>query len=209
MDNLIAKAISKDRIIMALLLVLGVLCFAWTVLEKSKKSQILDEITYKAKTASIYVVPNSQIKAEKPADYQILLSSFVDYVSQSLLTYTSGTIFSQYRSIKHLMSPLMLERADAFYLLDQSKISNKFENKSSLFELDRTSTEVKEIQKYSEDFGGKVYEVVLKGKRRDIVRGNIEKPKDITVNMQIQETSISKTNPYGFIITKFDLEKII
>ncbi|HAG53524.1 MAG TPA: hypothetical protein DCL21_07040 [Alphaproteobacteria bacterium] len=210
--DFIARAgslIDQGHRVVGILLVVIVVQFMWIQSVRTEKAELQNTINYQNRTQSIYVVPNSQADIYKPADSKLLLSTFVDFISQSLLTYTHANLENQYQSIRDFLSPKMLEMADNFFLAEIKK--SKVERISSLFVADRTSTELSEFKELADKtnrYGEKTYAVTIKGKRNIIVGGRVIETKDMHVKLQLQETRVSQENPFGFQVTKIDLVNV-
>jgi len=210
--DFIARAgglIDQGHRIIGVLLVVIVVQFVWVNSLMNDRAKLQSTIDYQNRTQSIYVVPNSQADIYKPADSKLLLSTFVDFVSQSLLTYTHANLEKQYKSIRSFLSPKMLETSDNFFSAEIKK--SKVERISSLFVADRTSTELSEFKELADKtnrYGQKTYAVTIKGQRNVIVGGRVIETKNMNVKLQLQEYKVSQENPFGFRVTKIDLENV-
>lgn len=160
----------------------------------------------------VFVLPNSQTETYKPARKQTMLVSFVENIANSFLTYSPKTVKKQFEEIDRYMSSSMLARFNHFFYKEVSRFSNY---NSSIFQLDKTMTEVIEQEARTDRKTGvelKNYIVTVKGKRRFIIGRNsgraLTKEKYDSIRFSIQEVPVSKANPYGFVLTKFDLTKI-
>lgn len=208
--DFIARAgslIDRGHRIIGILLVIVVVQFLWVQSVREEKAVLQRQINIMNKTQSIYVVPNSQAAVYKPASSELLLSTFVDFVSQSLLTYTHANLEDQYKSVSKFMSPKLLELSTKVYL-DEIKKSKR-EGISSLFIADRTSTELSEFKETGkvDRYGHRTYEVILKGKRHFIMGGVVTETKNMEIVMHLKETTASEVNPFGFEITRFAQQK--
>lgn len=210
--DFIARAgslIDRGHRIIGILLVIIIVQLVWIKFERDHNSYLQSEIDYMNRTHSIYVVPNSQAAVYKPASGKLLLSTFVDYITQSLMTYTPATFGLQYKSIKPFLSPKVLEKSRYFYEREIKK--SRIERISSMFVVDKRSTELsefKEIGKSNDQYGPKKYEINVKGKRHIIVGGQVLEATDMNFRLQLQETTVSKVNPFGFMVTAIDLSKV-
>lgn len=208
--DFIARAgslVDRGHRIVGILLVVIVLQFFWLKSIMNEKEYLQNTIYKMNASQSIYVVPNSQANVYKPADGKLLLSTFVDYISQSMLTYTPANYQKQYESIRPFLSSRLLEIADDYYNREIQKAKN--ESLSSLFVADRTSTELSEFKELNQrtKFGGKTYSITIKGMRHYIVGGTVLESKPQNLILNLQETTASKTNPFGFIITKWKVDE--
>jgi len=208
--DFIARAgslIDRGHRIIGILLVVVIVQLVWVQTERGEKHRLQELVDYQNKSQSIYVVPNSQAGVYKPAEGKLLLSTFVDYLTQNLLTYTPANVSKQYKSIRKFLSSKMLSSADTFYR-DEIKKS-RVERLSSLFIADRTSTELDEFVELSDNkYGQKTYEINVRGIRNIVVGGRVLEAKNMSIKLQLQETAVSKTNPFGFVVTKMELTKI-
>jgi len=201
--------LDRGHRIIGLLIIIIIVQLVWVQSIREEKQILQEQIAYQNMTQSIYVVPNSQAGTYKPAEGKLLMSTFVDYLTQSLLTYTPATFESQYEGIREFLSPRMLERADTFYKREVQK--SKRERISSLFITDRASTELDEFMELSgktTKYGQKSYGITVKGMRSIVVGGRVIEEKEMSIKLQLQETTVSKTNPFGFIVTKMELNKV-
>lgn len=218
--------VDRGHRVIGILLVVIVCQFLWINSEKEENEKLRKRIHEQNRTQSIYVVPNSQANIYKPADRKLLLVTFVDYVTQSLLTYTPASFRPQYTSVRPFFSSTLLALSEEFYEREIKK--SEGDSISSLFVADRTSTELADIsevnikeledQKRKElrdrryvdpDYisGSKRYQITIKGKRHFIVGGTNVQTQDIAVTLHLQETTASQTNPFGFIVTKWTFSK--
>lgn len=208
--DFIARAgslIDRGHRVVGVLLIVIVVQFLWIQSVRNEKAQLQETINLQNRTQSIYVVPNSQANIYKPADSKLLLSTFVDYVTQSVLTYTPASFYKQYQSVRPFLSSRLLESADNYYYQEIKQSKN--ERLSSLFVADRTSTELSEFKEEKDKrtrYGAKTYSVTVKGVRHFIVGGVVTETKGKDLTLHLQETTASKTNPFGFIITKWNLD---
>lgn len=173
------------------------------------RGMLQNQLRKMAATQSIYVVPNSQANIYKPAKGELLLSTFADYVTQSLLTYTPANLSPQYKKVREFFSPKMLMMADEYYRKEIANINR--ESRSSLFIADRKSTELTEFRELTDkttDLGARTYEVVVKGVQNTIIGGTVVYANKLHVKLHLQETLASENNPFGFIITKMEQTKV-
>jgi type II secretory pathway pseudopilin PulG len=201
--------IDRGHRIVGILLVVMVLQFLWISAERTQNQKLQEQINYMNRTHSIYVVPNSQASVYKPASGKLLLSTFVDHITQSLMTYTPATFQMQYNSIKPFLSAKILEKSKYFYENEIKK--SEIERVSSMFVIDRRSTELdefKEIGQSTDQYGPKKYAITVKGKRHIIVGGQVLEAHEMHFKLQLQETSVSKVNPFGFMVTAIDFSKV-
>lgn len=211
--DFIAKAgnlIDRGHRVIGILLVVIVVQFFWMQSLRDEKAVLQETINIQNRTQSIYVVPNSQADIYKPASGELLLTTFVDFISQSLLTYTPSNLESQYNSVSKFMSPALLEISRNVYAAEIRK--SKRERISSMFVADRTSTELSEFRELSDKtskYGKKTYEVVLKGRRHFIIGGVVAETKDLEIKIYLKEEIASEKNPFGFQITKFSIVKSV
>ena len=227
--DFIARAgslVDRGHRVIGILLVVIVCQMLWIKSEREDNARLQATIHKQNMSQSIYVVPNSQANIYKPADRKLLLVTFVDYVTQSLLTYTPASFKPQYSSIRPFFSSTLLALSEEFYEREIKKAET--DSISSLFVADRTSTELSDITEVNvrkleaekrrelkdrtyrdPDYisGSKRYEITIKGKRHFIVGGTSVQTQDIAVTLNLQETTVSQTNPFGFIITKWTFSK--
>lgn len=211
--DFIAKAgslIDRGHRVIGILLVVIVVQLLWAQSLREEKRVLQETINIQNRTQSIYVVPNSQAAVYKPASGELLLTTFVDYVSQSLLTYTPANLELQYSSVSKFMSPKLLAISRNIYANEIRK--SKRERISSLFVADRTSTELDQFTETtdkSSQYNKKTYEVVLKGRRHFIVGGVVTEQKDLEIVINLTEQLVSEDNPFGYQITKFSIKNSV
>lgn len=207
--DFIARAgslVDRGHRVVGILLVVIIMQFMWIQSERKEKAYLQATVHKQNASQSIYVVPNSQANVYKPADSKLLLSTFVDYITQSVLTYTPASYGKQYASIRPFLSSRLLEIADDYYYTEIEKAKN--ESLSSLFVADRSSIELsefKEVKKRTRT-GAKSYSIKVKGVRHYVVGGVVIETKPQDLILYLQETTASKTNPFGFIVTKWKLD---
>lgn len=200
--------LNKSSLIAIFIIIIVVLFIIASSLVKTKQNLQMT-IDYNNFNQEAFVVPNTQREVYKPAKHRLLLSSFVDHVTQSLLTYTPYTIKGQYIMVQKYMDSDLLTRSSGFYY---GGISDFQRLPVSLFVADKSSTEISELEEKVDEITQETsqeYLITVKGKRRFINNGNISEIYDEQVSFTVKDSMISKTNPYGFVLTKFDLEKII
>jgi hypothetical protein len=159
-------------------------------------------------TQEALIVPNSQRETYKPAQKQTILSSFVENMAKSFLSYTPDTIIKQLQNITPYMSSAMLSRYNNYLFRSLTRLDRM---PSSIFMLDRSLTEIFEQEVRVNSKTGmriKSYVITVKGKRQYMDNGILLPPEDESVQFTVQETMISESNQYGLILTKFDLSKI-
>lgn len=209
--DFIARAgsvVDKGHRVIGLLIVVIVLEFFWILMINSEKGFLQERINIQNNTQSIYVVPNSQAGIYRPAEGHLLLTTFVDYISQNLMTYTPVTMEKQYKDIRDFLSPNVKAEADASFKREFHK--SKIEEISSIFVADRTSTQLRDFKELREKrtiYGKKTYEISLKGIRSFVVAGRVLSSKPVKFVIQLQETNVTEENPFGFIVTNFKEDK--
>ncbi|MCP4355346.1 MAG: hypothetical protein GY793_06870 [Proteobacteria bacterium] len=209
--NFIARAgslVDRGHRIIGILLFVLVLQFMWNHSIMKEKQVLQDQIDFQNRSQSIYVVPDSQAGVYKPETGNLLLSTFVDHLIQSLLTYTPANFKKQYDGVRLFLSSDMLSKADRFYKLEIRK--SKRGRISSLFMTDKTSTELSnfiELPEKTSKYGEKVYSITVRGVRNMIVAGRVLEENKMSVKLQLKETAVSTVNPFGFKVTKMELIK--
>jgi type IV secretory pathway component VirB8 len=205
--DFIARAgslVDRGHRIVGILLVIVVLQLYWILTIYEQKSFLQERIMVQNNTQSIYVVPNSQSGLYVPAEGSLLLSTFVDYVTQNYMTYTPANMESQYESIRLFFSDSVRRKADSLFEIEKHKA--KVEEISSIFIVDKTSDKLgsfKELVEERTRFGKKTYEVELRGTRSFVVAGRVLSSKPVTYIVNVQETNPTEKNPFGFTVTKF------
>lgn len=205
--DFIARAgslIDRGHRIIGILLVIVCLQLYWIFTIYQQKSFLQERILVQNNTQSIYVVPNSQSGLYAPAEGRLLLSTFVDYITQNYMTYTPANMEVQYESIRGFLSDIVRKHADEEFVIEKHKA--KVEEISSIFIVDKASEQLsnyKEIKDKRTRFGKKTYEIELKGTRSFVVAGRVLSSTYITYIINVQETAATEKNPFGFVVTKF------
>lgn len=194
--------------IAAILLVVIVLEFAFAKASIYNNAELQLEVEHNNLTQEIFIAPNSQRETYKPAEKQLILSAFVDNIAQGLLSYSAITVQSQTKMLRPYMSSSMLARFNNYYLKNLQRVDTI---PDSIFMLDRQRTEIfSQEARYDRKTGLEVkeYVITVKGKRQFMSRGVLSEPIDESIRFTVQETITSQANPYGLLLTKFDLFKI-
>jgi hypothetical protein len=205
--DFIARAgslIDRGHRIIGILLVIVCLQLYWIFTIYQQKAFLQERILVQNNTQSIYVVPNSQSGLYAPAEGRLLLSTFVDYITQNYMTYTPANMEAQYESIRGFLSDVVRKHADDEFVVEKHKA--KVEEISSIFIVDKTSEQLssyKEIKDKRTRYGKKTYEIELKGTRSFVVAGRVLSSTYITYIINVQETTATEKNPFGFVVTKF------
>lgn len=200
--------IDRGHRIIGVLLIVAVLQVMWIVKINQEKSFLKERIMIQNNTQSIYVVPNSQSGLYKPSEGQFLLMSFVDYVTQNLMTYTPTNIEKQYESIRMFFSDAVRRGADDEFIIEKRKA--RIEEISSIFVVDKTSDQLdsyKELKDKRSRFGKKTYEIELRGIRSFVVAGKVLTSDIVTYIINVKETNATEKNPFGFVVTKLYKKK--
>jgi hypothetical protein len=192
----------------AILLVVVILEFAFAKASIHHNVQLQLEIEHNNLTQEIFISPNSQRETYKPAEKQLILSAFVDMIAKSFLSYSAISVQEQTRMVAPYMSSAMLARFNSYYLKNLNRTDRI---PDSIFMLDRQRTEIfSQEARYDRKTGIEVkdYIITVKGKRQFMNRGVLTEPEDESIRFTVQETITSEANPYGLLLTKFDLSKI-
>tara|TARA_Y100001960_G_scaffold323347_1_gene401632 strand:+ start:2650 stop:3285 length:636 start_codon:yes stop_codon:yes gene_type:complete len=194
--------------IASILLVVIVLEFAFAKASIYHNVELQLEIEHNNLTQEIFISPNSQRETYKPAEKQLVLSAFVDVIAKGFLSYSGLNVQNQTRMLRPYMSSAMLARFNSYYLKNLLR-SDKIPD--SIFKLDRQRTEIfSQEVRYDRKTGLEVkdYIITVKGERQFMIAGRLTEPKEESIRFTVQETITSEANPYGLLLTKFDVSKI-
>lgn len=148
---------------------------------------------------NVYVVPGGEGGVYAPNKAELLIQTFSDYMTQSILTYTYYNLEKQYKEVRKFLDARLETRMAPLFreLVGRSAADQR----SSLFIPDRTKLTFKELN--SEDGRGKLYEVVVVGDQRYLIAGREVSKEPIRVKMRLRQRLPSKNNPFGFIVESY------
>lgn len=148
---------------------------------------------------NVYVVPGGEGGVYAPNKAELLIQTFSDYMTQSLLTYTYYNLENQYIEIRKFLDARLETRMAPLFreLVGRSSADQR----SSLFIPDRTKLTFKEIE--TKDGRGKLYDVTVVGDQRYLIAGREVSKEFIQVEMRLRQKLPSKTNPFGFIVESY------
>jgi hypothetical protein len=148
----------------------------------------------------VYVVPGSKADIYSPTNMDILMETFVDHVTQSLKTFTYETFESQQEEINRFFVPELRNK----WKKQVSRLISSVEadERSSLF-VPRKETLT--IKKSSELVGGRpAHDVSIEGDVSYFVGGSLIETVPIIINLVVQRRNLSKSNPFGFVLVKYN-----
>jgi hypothetical protein len=195
--DFIARAgamLDKSHRIIGVLLVVVVLQFVAVFWLVSGNSQLSNHLTYMKDTMPVYVVPGSTAEIYRPETSETLVTAFVDFVTQSLYTYTYESYAGQYAEVKKFFTAEMLVFADDFF---GRKIQNARQIQASeLFIPNRQSMK---IQKMVED-GQELKVATLRGSVQQIINGNVVQTRPVEFIVKLRKVLVTRANPFGFMV---------
>jgi hypothetical protein len=188
------------------LIISVVLGFTAMSLAKSNAT-LASEVERISRTSQVYVVPGSQAGFYAPTQPEMLLQNFGEYVIQSLNTYTYANLETQFQEVQKFFTPEMLLNAKPFY---QARISDARQDEhSSLLVTERNTLNIKAIP--TPDGGLRdlnYYEYSIEGRRQDIIGAQVIASRNIRIFLTVRQSSISKSNPWGFVLSKYREESL-
>ena len=183
-----------------------VIGFIAVTLAKSN-AQLANEMERISRTSQVYVVPGSQAGFYAPTQPRMLLENFGDYIAQSLNTYTYVSLEPQFNEVQKFFTPEMLLNAKPFY---ESRIRDARQDEhSSLFVPERNSLEIKEIPTPADGVRDLNYfQYSVQGSRQEIIGAQVIAARKIRMILTVRQAAISKTNPWGFVLSKYREEQL-
>lgn len=165
------------------------------------------EVERISRTSQVYVVPGSQAGFYAPTQPEMLLQNFGDYIAQSLNTYTYVSLEPQFNEVQKFFTPEMLLNAKPFY---EARIRDARQDEhSSLFVPERNSLKIVAIPTPQ---GGvrdlNYYEYSVEGRRQEIIGAQVIAARQIRIFLTVRQAAISKTNPWGFVLSKYREEQL-
>lgn len=148
----------------------------------------------------VYVVPGSKADIYSPTNMNILMETFVDHVSQSLKTFTYETFESQQEEINRFFVPELRSK----WKKQVSKLASSIEadERSSLFVPRKDTLKFKKANKRIS--GKVVYDASIEGDVSYFVGGSLVETFPIIINLVLQRENLSKSNPFGFVLVKYN-----
>lgn len=165
------------------------------------------EVERISRTSQVYVVPGSQAGFYAPTQPEMLLQNFGEYIIQSLNTYTHTSLETQFQEVQKFFTPEMLLNAKPFY---QARIQDARQDEhSSLFVAERNTLKVTAIATPADGVRDLNYfEYNIEGRRQDIIGAQVIAARNIRVFLTVRQSSISKSNPWGFVLSKYREESL-
>jgi 6,7-dimethyl-8-ribityllumazine synthase len=148
----------------------------------------------------VYVVPGSKADIYGPTNMTILMETFVDHITQSLKTFTYETFESQQAEISRFFVPKLRSK----WKKQASSLISKIEadERSSLFVPYKDRMK---ISKLKDRIDGKVaYKVIVEGDVSHFIGGSLIETVPLVVNLVLQRRNLSKANPFGFVLVKYN-----
>lgn len=188
------------------LIISVILGFVTMSLAKSNAG-LASEVERISRTSQVYVVPGSQAGFYAPTQPEMLLQNFGEYVVQSLNTYTHTSLEPQFQEVQKFFTPEMLLNAKPFY---QARIQDARQDEhSSLFVAKRNTLKVTAIPTPADGVRDlNYYEYSIEGRRQDIIGAQVIASREIRIFLTVRQSSISKSNPWGFVLSKYREESL-
>ncbi len=185
-----------------ILLILLVVVFVLLLNSMEKNSQLNTQLESIRNKMNVYVVPGGEGGVYAPNKAELLLQTFSDYITQSLLTYTHYNLANQYSEVRQFLAPQLESRmAPKFRELVQRSSADQ---RSAIFIQDRTKLTFKSL---SETNGrGRLFEVRVFGEQRYLIAGREVAKEPLQVTMRLRQQAPSKTNPFGFMVESYVAE---
>lgn len=204
--DFIARAgsvIQRANAVAGLLLLLLIALGFFTLNVMGQNADLKRSIAAYSQNQKVYVVPGSTAGMYAPRRLDFLLESFVDHVSQSLLTYTYASLEKQYIEIRKFFTPKLMERANIEYA-KTIKIS-RTDERSALFIPDRSTYKTERVPHPTQKgkFVKGVRRVSMVGTRQYLLGGESVEATKVLVQMEVREAAISQANPFGFVVTDY------
>ena len=153
----------------------------------------------------VYVVPGSTAGVYAPTQDEMLSRAFTSLIVQSLNTYTYENFELQYNEVKRFFDPKMLVYADKQYKRDIKMA--RLDARSTNFVPNRGTFKIVEAKdKYDKPTGDK--EISVEGLLHQILGGNVVEAVPISITLSLKKVLITKTNPFGFILTQYRVTEI-
>ena len=150
----------------------------------------------------VYVVPGSTAQIYRPESSDTLLVAFIDFITQSLYTFTYESYQGQYDEVKKFFTPEMLRFADDFFL---KKIEDSKQIRASeLFIPNRQSMQ---IERYIVG-GEQLTDVKIRGSIQQIVNANVIQTRPVEFTLTLTSVLNSRANPFGFMVRKLLLKEL-
>jgi hypothetical protein len=133
-----------------------------------------------------------------PQEDELLVSAFVEYVTQNFNTFTPANIGRQLDSVSPFMGPdLLVDSRPAF----ERKIRDaEALKRASLFIPDRSTLKIARSQRNGQD----IREVTIRGELRNFAAGTLAEVVPIQIDMTIGKTVINPdVNRYGFMLMRY------
>lgn len=146
----------------------------------------------------VIVVPGAVPGKYNPQEDELLVSAFMEFVTQNFNTFTPANVGKQLDSVTPFMAPdLLVDSRPAFERKVRDAESLK---RASLFVPDRTTLVIKPIQKN----GQEIREVSIKGELRNFAAGTLAEVVPLQIDMTFLKTVINPdVNRYGFLLATY------
>jgi hypothetical protein len=146
----------------------------------------------------VIVVPGAVPGKYNPQEDELLVSAFVEYITQNFNTFTPANIGRQLDSVSPFMGPdLLVDSRPAF----ERKIRDaEALKRASLFIPDRSTLKIARSQRNGQD----IREVTIRGELRNFAAGTLAEVVPIQIDMTIGKTVINPdVNRYGFMLMRY------
>ncbi|MDD9920487.1 MAG: DUF2895 family protein [Alphaproteobacteria bacterium] len=194
--------IDKSHRIVGVLLVIIVLQSVLIMWIVSGNRNLANHLSSIRKTLPVYVVPGSTGAIYRPETGEMLINAFVDFLTQSLHTFTYESYQGQYEEVKKFFTPEMLRFADSFF---GAKIRDSRNLKASEhFIPNRQTLRINTVQEGEE----KIKIVTLRGSLQQIINGSVIQTRPVEFTLKLRHELVTKENPFGLMVLSFKTREI-
>lgn len=151
-----------------------------------------------AQRLPVIVVPGAVPGKYNPQEDELLVSAFVEFITQNFNTFTPSNIGRQLDTVTPFMGPdLLVDSKPAF----ERKIRDaEALKRASMFVPDRSTLKIVRTQKNSQD----QREVSIRGELRNFAAGTLAEVVPVQIDMAMVKTVINPdVNRYGLILMRY------
>lgn len=190
LENIVNKTIMTVLIISCIagVIVLGVFANKNAVLNKEYQDAYSQ--------FDIYTLPASDLRLDVLDNNDVRLKSFASNIVQKMLTFSPDNYSKQRKSIKRFLTPEMLVAYNKYNTSGKASSYQVFIQDGSPSVKVTGRKTVNGEPEYSVTINGKA-KIAKKAKKSRMTE------KEYQIDMVVEKTSISKTNPYGFLVSKY------
>ena len=179
-------------------------CRCWYFRCCCKKNTELNKAYQQAyKEFGIYTIPSSEMRLDVLNQERVRIQSLVNNVTQKLLTFTPKNLKNLQKEVKVFFTPNMLIAFND--KLSEDKEGSTRRGKLYQVFLPSGVADIKTTDKLSSN-GKKVRIVNVNGQLKKF---NADNEKEVftvqgmQINIEVEEVAVSKSNPYGFVVSKY------